>query len=113
MRRAAKRDASEKKIVETLRKAGCSVVIMDKPVDLLIGIEGLNFLAECKTPGTQYGKKLNKNQQDFQDTWKGGAIFILKSVDDALQLVSIIRRRITLPNLIGQQSEHDAARAAA
>lgn len=109
MRLAAKRDASEKPIVDALRKAGCSVVRLDKPVDLLIGIEGLNFLAECKTPKTQYGKKLNANQQDFQDTWKGGAIFILKSVDDALQFVSCARRRITIPNLITQAEKDRAA----
>ena len=98
MRRAAKRDASEKLIVEALRRAGCSVVIMDKPVDLLIGIGGLNYLAECKTPGTQYGKKLNKAQQNFQDTWKGGAVFTLRTIDDAFAFVSVARRGINIGN---------------
>ena len=90
MRRASKRDASEKPIVDALRKCGCSVYIMDKPVDLLIGFRSRTFLAECKTPQTQYGKKLNKAQQDFQDNWKGDAVVILRTVDDALAFVNVI-----------------------
>lgn len=91
MRRAAKRDASERPIVSTLRKIGCSVYIMDQPVDLLIGVAGKTFLAECKTPGTQYGKKLNKNQQDFQDNWRGDAVVTLRTIDDALTFVSVVK----------------------
>ncbi len=97
MRYAAKRDASEKLIVEALRKSGCSVYIMDKPVDLLVGLCGQTFLAECKTPGTQYGKKLNKNQQDFQDNWRGASIVTLRTIDDAFTFVDVVKHYKTLP----------------
>jgi len=88
MRRAAKRDESEKDIVDALRKAGASVVRMDKPVDLLIGFAGATYLAECKTPKTHYGKTLNANQQDFQDSWRGGKVHIFKTPEEALKVLS-------------------------
>lgn len=82
-----KRDASEPGIVAALEQLGASVERMDKPVDLLIGFRRVTVLAECKTPGTQYGKRLNQNQQGFADRWRGSPIVVLHSPDDAIRLI--------------------------
>ena len=85
---ANKRDASEKSIVQALEDAGCSVVRMDKPVDLLIGFRGVTHLAECKTPGTQYGKKINHNQEKFSQSWLGSSVIVLRTIDDVVSVIS-------------------------
>lgn len=84
---APKRDASEPEIVSTLQSLGCSVERMDRPCDLLVGHRGENHLVECKTANTQYGKKLNANQTDFNASWKGGKIITLHSSVDAMDWV--------------------------
>jgi len=84
MRRAAKRDLSEPAIVKALEQAGVSVWRMDQPVDLLLGYRGKTVLAECKT-----GKrKLNANQARFVDEWRGSAVIVLRTVDDAIEFVN-------------------------
>jgi len=83
-----KRDASEAAIVEALRTAGASVIRMDTPVDLLIGYRGVTHMAEVKTPGTAYGRQLKPSQKQFAETWRGSPVIILRTVDDALQLLA-------------------------
>jgi hypothetical protein len=78
---ANKRDISEPAIVELLRAAGCTVVLMDKPTDLLIGYRGKTAIAECKT-----GKgKLTKDQKDFLASWRGSPVIILRTPADAIE----------------------------
>ena len=89
MRRAAKRDASEPEIVAALKQCGFSVVRMDRPVDLLVGVPGRKgprqmFLVECKTGTKGYGKTLNENQSEFAASWRGPEIVILRSAQDAV-----------------------------
>lgn len=85
MRRAAKRDLSEPLIVEALRAAGCSVVLLSQPVDLLIGYRGRTYLAEVKTPRKDGGRdRLQDGQADFIVDWRGGHVPVFRSVDDAL-----------------------------
>ena len=84
MRRAAKRDLSEKDIVKTLRACGWSVHFIsekDAP-DLVLGRQGVTLLAECKTKRA----KLRPGQADWHANWKGAPVVILRSVDDALAL---------------------------
>lgn len=90
-RYSAKRDASEQAIVKTLLAFGFSVYRLDQPVDLLVGFRGVNYLVEVKTAGTQYGKKLNANQQDFNDGWNGLKAIKIDSVDGALEWVMSVR----------------------
>jgi Holliday junction resolvase len=81
----AKRDQAEADIVRALRAAGCTVYfVMGKDVpDLVLGIRGRTILAEVKT-----GKKhLRPGQAEFHQTWRGGPLVILRSVDEALALV--------------------------
>ena len=84
---APKRDASEPEIVKALQDLGCTVERMDKPCDLLVGFRGVNYLVEAKTAGTQYGKKLNANQTDFNASWKGSKIIMLYSSVDAIDWI--------------------------
>ena len=83
-----KRDAAEAEIVEALRAAGASVIRMDTPVDLLIGYRSVTHIAEVKTPGTAYGRQLKPSQRQFAETWRGSPVIILRTVDDALQLLT-------------------------
>lgn len=86
MRRAAKRDVSEKEIVSVLRDCGFSVVRLDQPVDLLVGVPRTRrtFLVECKSGFKGYGKALNENQSRFADEWRGSPIVVLHSAQCAL-----------------------------
>ena len=73
-----RRDANEYQIVDYLKRRGLSVERLNTPMDLLIGYKKHNYLVEVKMPG----KKLNKNQVKFIDSWKGD-FEILYSLDDA------------------------------
>lgn len=84
MRRAAKRDVSEPEIVAALVDMGFSVYRLDRPADLLVGFRRRTFLVECKYGTKGYGAALNKNQSIFQDTWRGSAIVILRTAQDAI-----------------------------
>jgi hypothetical protein len=82
-----KRDASEGPIVDLLRKAGCTVVLLDKPTDLLVGYRGtITALCEVKT-----GKrgKLTPDQKEFIASWRGSPVVILRSVDDAFNILKV------------------------
>jgi Holliday junction resolvase len=82
--RRAKRDASEPEIVTVLEQCGFSVVRMDKPTDLLVGFRKRAWLVECKSGTKGYGKGLNKNQIQFAEAWRGPAVVVLHSAQDAM-----------------------------
>lgn len=84
MRRAAKRDISEREIVNALEQAGATVMRLDQPCDLLVGYRGRTHLVECKSSAKGYGKALNPNQQEFNDGWRGGKLVILRSAQEAI-----------------------------
>lgn len=87
MRRAAKRDASEREIVEVLRQCGVTVYLLDQPVDALLGYRGKTTLAEFKT-----GKaKLNANQVRFIEAWRGSPVITMRSANDAVAWVNEVR----------------------
>jgi len=91
-RYGAQRDASEKSIVDFLEGFGFSIYRLDKPVDLLCGFRGRNYLVEVKTGTKGYGKGLNANQQSFADDWRGSPVFTLHSVDDAVAFSQSVAR---------------------
>lgn len=80
MRRAAKRDTTEKAIVEALRACGWSVEYLSLPdgPDLLLGRAGVTHLAEVKTGK----KKLRAGQERWHQGWRGAPVFVLRSMDD-------------------------------
>lgn len=91
-RYGAQRDASEPAIVAVLERVGFSVYRLDKPVDLLCGYRGRNYLIEVKTGTKGYGKRLNANQQSFADDWRGSPVFTLHSIDDAVAFSQSVAR---------------------
>lgn len=85
-RYAAKRDAVEPAIIDALVHAGASVTRLSaKGVpDLLVGIRGCTFLVEAKS-----GKgKLTPDQVDWHENWRGGAVVILRTDEDAIEWVN-------------------------
>lgn len=91
MRRAARVDASQTAIVSALEAAGASVWLIGRPVDAIVGLRGITVCMEFKTPGTQYGKKPNKNQQKFMDGWKGGPVCLVDSPEAALRALGVLK----------------------
>jgi hypothetical protein len=93
-RKAAKRDQSEKLIVETLRQLGWSVlqVSVANGPDLFAAKRQYRFsehgehvlrtvAIECKTGK----KKLKPGQEDFRSKWQGEYV-ICRSVEDVIAL---------------------------
>ena len=69
MRRAARTDATQAEIVKALRKIGCAVEVIGKPVDLLVcgGSPKRTLLVEVKT---DEGRK-TQAQEEFEQRWPG------------------------------------------
>ena len=78
MRRAARTDANQPWILEALRKVGARVYYIKEPVDLLVGFRGQTYLLEIKTPDG----RMTKSQQDFLDTWNGGPVSVVSTLDE-------------------------------
>lgn len=87
-RRAARRDGNEGAIIEALKAAGATVYpISAKGVpDLLVSFRGSTYLLETKSKGG----KLTADQQDFFESWDGGALAIVRSVNGALRAIGAI-----------------------
>lgn len=92
MRRAARIDANQPEIVAALRAVGCSVQTLAAVgagvPDLLVGVSGVNLLMEVKTASG----KLTKDQVPWHESWRG-QVAIVRSVDEALNLVEAVKMR--------------------
>ena len=77
-----KRDDNEAELVKVFERLGCSVYPLDKPADLLIGIQGRTFLVEVKA---EKGRQ-TKDQVEFQMSWRG-QYDIVRNEDDVIQFV--------------------------
>lgn len=82
-----KRDANEPEIVEAFRKHGFTVERLDRPMDLLVGRYGRNWLIEVKVEGA----KLNANQKAFAERWKGH-FAVVRSVQDVAEFARDVAR---------------------
>ena len=83
----AKRDGNEKEIIAVFESFGFSVFRLDTPLDLLVGYNKRNYLVEVKMPG----KKLNDNQIEFTEEWKG-QFFFCDSTEKAVRFAEEIRK---------------------
>lgn len=84
-RYAKRRDENEKEIVAALEKAGCAVVRLDMPCDLLVSCRArpaYNWLIECKVPGGT----LTPKQKDFVRDWPG-QIRVVETAEEAIDLI--------------------------
>lgn len=92
MRRAARRDDNEAEIVKALRKAGAYVAYLDTPADLLVGYQGRTHIVEIKDGSKPpSARKLTPNEQKFHDEWTGGGLYIITSVEEALDLIKSVQ----------------------
>jgi len=87
MRYAARVDANQAKVVETLRQAGAYVWVIGLPVDLLVGYNGRTYLVEIKNGPT---KALTRLQQDFFGNWIGGSLHRIDGPEDALRMIGML-----------------------
>ena len=87
MRRAARVDSNQLKIVAALRSVGASVFVIGLPVDLLVGYKDRTLLMEVKT-GPK--KPLTALQADFFEKWTGGTLCRVDSPDAALRMIGVI-----------------------
>lgn len=81
---ANKRDSNEPKIIQYLRRCGCSVTQLNQSgvPDLLIGFLGHNILAEVKG---KYGT-LTEDQRLFFDGWNG-QVHIVRSIHETKEIL--------------------------
>lgn len=104
MRRAAKVDANQTKVVASLRKAGLSVAVTSMVgngfPDLVVAgnyppfwnrkIKTKTILVELKNPDMPpSGQKLTPDEIDFMDSWKGEYLKT-NNVDDILKTFGLI-----------------------
>jgi len=88
--RAARTDANQTSIVQALRKAGCTVqslaTIGKGCPDLLVADnDGTHWVMEVKGPKG----KLTADQVLWIEHWRG-VVHIVRTADDALQLVGVL-----------------------
>jgi Holliday junction resolvase len=91
LRRAAKIDANQKKVVEQLRRCGfsvyCTHMIGRGFPDIVVGANNRNYLFEIKDEEkTASRKKLTPDEEKFFQTWSG-QVSIIENTDDALLII--------------------------
>lgn len=88
---AAKRDGNEQEIVDALTKVGCTVTRLNEigAPDLLVGRAGVNYTIEIKDPSQPaYNQHLTPLQIQWHQWWDGQKA-IVKTIDQALEVVGI------------------------
>ncbi len=84
-------DKNQMPLVRTLRKLGCSVQSLHRAgqgvPDLLIGIAGLNLLAEVKN-----GKNDLTPPQEYWHLKWNGQVDVIRTDDDAIRIVETAKK---------------------
>ena len=95
MRRAARVDENQGLIVKALRACGATVRVISQGVgipDLLVGYRGHTILMEVKDGNKPpSARQLTTAEQIFFDQWTGGKLFIVNSVEEALDVLKDCR----------------------
>lgn len=61
---------------------------------MVIGLVGVTVLVEIKNPETSYGKSgLRDSQKIFASRWRGSPIAVVRTEQEAVELVTATRRR--------------------
>lgn len=90
MRRAARRDANEGKIVAALQACGAYVkkINDEGAFDLLVFYRGWTLLLEVKDGAKPpSARALTPAEQKFHDEWPGQNLFIITSEHEALDIL--------------------------
>jgi hypothetical protein len=86
MRRIAKTDANQQRIVNALRDMGCTVQILATVgsgcPDLVVGFRGRNLMLECK----EEKANLTEDQEKWHKSWNG-QVAIVRGVKEAADAV--------------------------
>ena len=95
MARANQRDANEPEIVEALRAARATVVLLEPSEpglpDLLIGFRGHTFLQEVKNPDGR--NRIDEDQVTFHRLWCGRPIAVVRTPLEALRDIGAVAHR--------------------
>ena len=95
MRRANRIDDNQTDIVAALRKAGATVRVISQGEgipDLLVGFRGETILLEVKDGNKPpSARTLTPAEQKFFNEWEGGLCMVVKSVEDALEMLEGIK----------------------
>lgn len=97
MRKRGRTDSNQQEIVDALRQAGCSVLVLSGVghgcPDLLVGRAGMNYLLEVKDGKAPPSKqRLTKPELRFFQGWRGHAQ-VVTDVLDALIAVGLQGKR--------------------
>ena len=89
MRRAARTDGNQKRIVDGLRAFGASVSVISNSgqgiPDLCVGYGGQTFLFELKDPTKpKADRQLTPDQVKWHKAWKGH-VAVVETLEDALE----------------------------
>lgn len=86
-RRAAKRDANERPIIDALKAVGASVLQVSESgaMDLVVGFRGVTHVMEVKGEG----EGLTEDQEKFHSGWVGSRISIVFTPSDALRAIGV------------------------
>ena len=78
-------DQNMREMVEALRKAGRQVIQRKTDIDLIVGYDRVTYLLEVKN-----GKNapMTKTQEGLLLNWKGGPLYVVRSIEEALDLTS-------------------------
>ena len=90
MRRAAKTDANQKRIVQALRDIGAMVFLIGQPFDLLVGFRGELFLLEVKNPDGRDKLNTSQNENIMKLGLVGVEVSVVRSVDEAIEVVTAV-----------------------
>ncbi len=82
-RRAARRDANEKPIIEAMEKCGAQVEQMSKPCDLAVSFAGRHYLIEVTNPENKYRKRDPKQVEIL----KRMRIPEIRTAEEALRII--------------------------
>ena len=90
MRRIARTDSNQQAIVASLRQHGCSVqplhTVGKGCPDLLIGVNGTNYLIEVKDGAKSPSKqRLTPDEVEWHESWQG-RVWVVSSVQQALNV---------------------------
>jgi hypothetical protein len=90
MRRAARRDDNERDIIKAMRECGAFVKAVNDEgaFDLLVWYNGHTLLLEVKDGSKPpSARRLTDAEQKFHDEWPGNNLYIVNSVQEALDLL--------------------------
>lgn len=91
-RYAARTDANKTAIVEAFIAEGCSVYDLRQPVDLLVGINLMTMLVECKDGSKPpSARKHTTAQAKFMSTWRGGPVATVTDVEGARRVARMMK----------------------